>query len=113
MFSTFGCFKTIIPTKGKKGKKGKDKKRGGKEKEGSKKGKKKEKVKSTTPEKVEEEPEKPPEEIILKKVTLAKFHCDLHNINWSDKTIDYYWAQHQEVGDNAIPVESSLRVPKF
>lgn len=47
---------------------------------------------------------------MLKKITLVKFKCDLHSVNWSDKTIDFYWAQHKEVGENAIPVEGSLRV---
>lgn len=51
-----------------------------------------------------------PPEVILKKITLVKFKCDLHNINWSDKTIDFYWAKHDEVGERAIPVEGSLKV---
>lgn len=115
------CFKTMIPTKGKKGKgKGKEKKNGGKAKgkkgkgnkseDGNKKSKKKVEEEIREPVKEEQQPEKPPEEIILKKITLAKFKCDLHSINWSDRTIDYYWAQHQEVGSDAIPVEGSLRV---
>lgn len=58
----------------------------------------------------QEEPELPPLELISKKITLVKFKCDLHSINWSDKTIDFYWAKHEEVGENATPVEGSLKV---
>lgn len=58
---------------------------------------------------MQDEPKKPAE-TILKKITLAKFTCDLHSINWSDKTIDFYWAQHEDVGTNAFSVEGSLRV---
>lgn len=51
-----------------------------------------------------------PAEIIQKKITLASFYCELHNNNWSDKTIDFYWADHPKANPNAIPVEGSLRV---
>lgn len=56
------------------------------------------------------EEEKEPTETILKKVTLANFYCELYNVNWSDKTIDFYWADHPKANPKAIPVEGSLRV---
>ncbi|KAK5646531.1 hypothetical protein RI129_004995 [Pyrocoelia pectoralis] len=55
----------------------------------------------------------PLEEIILQKSTFANFFCDLHPVNWSDKTIDFYWADHDACRLNAIPVEGSLTVGKY
>lgn len=56
-----------------------------------------------------EEP-KEPQETILKKITLANFSCDLHSINWSDKTVDFYWAVDLKNNQKATRVEGSLRV---
>ncbi|KAF2894051.1 hypothetical protein ILUMI_12121 [Ignelater luminosus] len=53
------------------------------------------------------------EEKILQKVTLANFYCDLHNVNWSDKTIDFYWADHNKCTPKAIPIEGSLRAINY
>ncbi|KAK9730175.1 hypothetical protein QE152_g15420 [Popillia japonica] len=97
--------------KGKKGKKAKDK---DPKKKNRKDKKKKEKQVTTTSatstEKVEVEK---PQEVILKKVTLARFDCELHDINWSDRTIDFYWADHPDANPKAIPVEGSLRAVQY
>ncbi|KAI4466160.1 cuticle protein [Holotrichia oblita] len=91
---------------GKGGKKGKDKKR----KDKKNKGKQAATSSATTSEEVEHAK---PQEVILKKVTLAKFDCELHDINWSDKTIDFYWADHPDANPNAIRVEGSLRAIQY
>lgn len=52
---------------------------------------------------------KEPREMILKKVTLANFYCDLHDVNWSDKTIDYYWADHPTIQSVAVSIDGSLK----
>ena len=54
--------------------------------------------------------EEDPKEVILKKVTLATFYCDLKSINWSDSTMDFYWADHPDIGERAIRINGSLRV---
>ncbi|XP_049823007.1 uncharacterized protein LOC109596357 isoform X3 [Aethina tumida] len=95
------------PKKEVKGKKAKDKK--------DKKGKKGKKDKGSKVSKDETEEDKPPEipeppqEEILKRITLANFYCHLHYINWSDTTLDYYWALVPEASPIAIPVEGSLQ----
>lgn len=53
---------------------------------------------------------KEPEEIVAKMVTLANFWCDLRYVNWSDETVDFYWANHPKCSNNAIAVEGSLKV---
>lgn len=95
----------------KSSKKTKDSKKS-KDKKGSKakKGKGKNDDKKIKSDKQLKEEEKAPEEIILKKITLASFYCGLHSVNWSDKTVDYYWAKHSHFKSNALPVEGSLRV---
>lgn len=95
----------------KKGKKSKSKKKGKKDKKkDKKKGKKKSKSAISSQVDDEKQDEKETEEVILKKVTLANFFCELHNLNWSDKTIDFYWADHPKANPNAISVNGSLRV---
>lgn len=89
-----------MPTKAKRGK--------GQNKKGDKKKGNKKEVNSER--KTSEVTEKASSENVLKKITLAQFKCDLHAVNWSDKTIDFYWAKHPKVGDYAVPVEGSLRV---
>ncbi|XP_031345392.1 uncharacterized protein LOC116172334 [Photinus pyralis] len=54
-------------------------------------------------------PATPPHEEIMKKITLANVTCELRAVNWSDKTIDFYWADHDACHLQAIPVEGSLR----
>lgn len=46
----------------------------------------------------------------MKKITIANFYCHLHYINWSDKTIDYYWSDHPDIKTIAVPIEGSLKV---
>ncbi|XP_074040223.1 uncharacterized protein isoform X2 [Leptinotarsa decemlineata] len=53
------------------------------------------------------------EETILKKITLYRFNCDLKNIGWSDETIDYHWADHPQIGMDAIRMDGCLKVAKF
>ncbi|CAG9767630.1 unnamed protein product [Ceutorhynchus assimilis] len=50
--------------------------------------------------------EEEPEEEILKKITLATFYCDLKTVNWSDKTLDFYWADHPRMGDRALRIDN-------
>ncbi|GJQ67220.1 hypothetical protein Trydic_g8126 [Trypoxylus dichotomus] len=75
---------------------------------GVKKGKKNE-VEQKHIEKVRVESPIAQEEVILKKVTLASFHCELCDVNWSDATIDFYWANHPKCNPVANRVEGSLR----
>ncbi|XP_074040224.1 uncharacterized protein isoform X3 [Leptinotarsa decemlineata] len=49
------------------------------------------------------------EETILKKITLYRFNCDLKNIGWSDETIDYHWADHPQIGMDAIRMDGCLK----
>ncbi|XP_050307234.1 leucine-rich repeat-containing protein 43-like isoform X2 [Anthonomus grandis grandis] len=46
---------------------------------------------------------------ILTRVVLASFYCDLKSANWSDETLDFYWADHPNIGDKAVCVEGSLK----
>lgn len=69
---------------------------------------------STATAKSEPVPEPEPQETVIKKITLANFNCELHNPNWSAKTIDYYWCKHEKFPpDKAVEVEGSLRVTFF
>lgn len=86
----------------------KDKKKGDSKKD--KKGKKSGKSSSTV---VSKESIKEPTETIIKKITIGDFNCDLRNVNWSQETIDFFWAKHSAVGSKAIFVEGNLRVSKF
>ncbi|KAK4879883.1 hypothetical protein RN001_008029 [Aquatica leii] len=53
------------------------------------------------------------EEVILKKITIASFRCKLYDVNWSDKTNDYYWIDDPKCCPNAIPVKGSLRAINY
>lgn len=94
--------------KPKKGKQKKDKKQKEKQKNKKKGGKKSQKdsEKSSSKSSVKKEPV----ETILKKITLANFHCDLKSVNWSENTVDFYWSNHPSVGDRAFFMEGNLRV---
>ncbi|KAF7282164.1 hypothetical protein GWI33_003088 [Rhynchophorus ferrugineus] len=48
-------------------------------------------------------------EIVLKRVTLASFYCELKTVNWSDTSLDFYWADHPDIGNKAIMVNGSLK----
>lgn len=49
---------------------------------------------------------------IFKKITICSFKCNLEPVNWSDDTVDYYWADHVDVGEKAIKVDGCLKVGK-
>lgn len=94
------------------------KKKGGKGKKGKKDKKDKKSKKSKKSNKSEPEPEIKPKlperpkktEIVLKKVTLANFHCNLHPMNWSEDYQDFYWADVPECQTDAQTLFGSARV---
>ncbi|XP_022911687.2 uncharacterized protein [Onthophagus taurus] len=94
------------PQKPKKEKKGKKDKKNKKDKKG----------KDDNPsEKVIETPiiKKEPTETVLKRITIGNFFCDLHPVNWSDDSVDFYWTNHPHVDPVAIPVEGSLKALNY
>ncbi|KAL1491649.1 hypothetical protein ABEB36_012213 [Hypothenemus hampei] len=54
-----------------------------------------------------------PKEMILKKITLTTFYCELHSLNWSDDSIDFFWADHPDIGAKAIRVNGSLKAIQY
>lgn len=99
----------ISPKKQKKTKKAKKKKKkSDKSEKLKKKGKAGKSDKSTNSAKSEVREE--PQEVISKRVTLASFTCPLSSFNWSDETIDFYWANHPRCAKEAILIEGSLKV---
>lgn len=46
----------------------------------------------------------------MKRITISSFKCDLESLNWSDETLDFYWTDHQDIGDQAQKVDGCLKV---
>lgn len=55
----------------------------------------------------------PKKKEILKKLTIASFHCPLSSPNWSEKFQDFYWADHPDVGVTAQRVDGSLQAVQY
>ncbi|XP_030767863.1 leucine-rich repeat-containing protein 43-like isoform X2 [Sitophilus oryzae] len=52
-------------------------------------------------------------ETILKQITLTSFYCELKSVNWSDTSLDFYWADHPDFGDRAFRVDGSLEALQY